>query len=549
MPQGVDCRPLWSASRQMDPRLLESASQLCQLAGVADLFTYLEVSESASAEAFLEALKKRRRKMQGMQANPKYKDQARFLIKHFAALQDVAKDLPAYRASLEESKRRERAGGGASGDEALKVVELTIRGVLAAGTLTPDQVIYLRNNAADLGITGDAFEDLLKRIAAEMNVKRPAASREVWDEPTRETDEETLPLPLPVPSPSNSTPRRGPGEENTAPPVRHRSGPERVLSETPTAHRQRVEILGAPVRNVIVGRAPVYELVRFRAGVADMSGVRVQTDRPWLLPDRTILESSPKEQALQVEIDPRQLRGSADQGHLRLLPEKGLPVYVRFEVERTVNRVPLYLAGGLAAVLLLLSILVLTRYGSDASADGPLIIEVDPGAEVIELAGQVIGSGRRIEVADPPIGEVMLKARQRNFQEFAQQVRIGPDAPNLIPVRLVLDADMSFVPDARTRRGELDQTRVGSVMGPISAAMNDCLGGRSDLSEDGAVRIHVGRDGVAIGAEFEGSAEKDPVIQQCLKRQAARVVVPPLSDGDYATVRYEYSVDAKDDPS
>ena len=66
----------------MEPRYLELASELCDLAHKPDLFALLDLPEEASAEECATALAAFRRKMQGMQANPKWRDTARFAIKH-----------------------------------------------------------------------------------------------------------------------------------------------------------------------------------------------------------------------------------------------------------------------------------------------------------------------------------------------------------------------------------------------------------------------------------------------------------------------------------
>ena len=81
-------------------------------------------------------------------------------------------------------------------------------------------------------------------------------------------------------------------------------------------------------------------------------------------------------------------------------------------------------------------------------------------------------------------------------------------------------------------------------MAPHRQAMNDCARGSSSNDEEasGSVRIHLAASGKAIGAEVSGAGAFDPAVEDCLRRQAAAVIFPPLDEGDYATVRYDYQV-------
>ena len=144
----------------MDPRSLDLAAELCALVGAPSLFVYLEATEATDAAELRSRLKKRRKYMQGMQGNPKYKQEAVFLIKHFSALHDVLDDVSAYKADL-----RRRAES-----EHLPVLEMTIRGVLASGGLNADQYNFLRHNAIQLGIAEATFEEALRRAASESGI-------------------------------------------------------------------------------------------------------------------------------------------------------------------------------------------------------------------------------------------------------------------------------------------------------------------------------------------------------------------------------------------
>ena len=142
----------------MTPRQLDVAHEFCERVGTTDLLAYLGLSPDAAVEEAKAALKARRRKMQGMQSNPKFRDEARLLIKHFQVLDAVLADPAAHTKDM--AGRRESTQ--------LPILEMTIRGVLAGGALSSEQESYLRNNARDLGVSDDVFSALLVRLQQEM---------------------------------------------------------------------------------------------------------------------------------------------------------------------------------------------------------------------------------------------------------------------------------------------------------------------------------------------------------------------------------------------
>ena len=121
----------------MNSRNLDLAAQFCELVNKPHLLEYLGLPEDASPDAAQKKLKARRKYMQGMQSNPKYKSEAIFLIKNFGALSRVLEDPIPY---LKDAKRRAES-------KHLPVLEMTIKGVLAGGSLTHEQEDYLRRNA------------------------------------------------------------------------------------------------------------------------------------------------------------------------------------------------------------------------------------------------------------------------------------------------------------------------------------------------------------------------------------------------------------------
>ncbi len=148
----------------MEPRYLELAAELCDLARARNLFEVLEQPTDASPAALAEAHATFRKKMQGMQANPKWKDLARFAIKHHQAIGAVLEDPVGYRAWLE--RRLE--------DETLPSLHLAIDGILADGIVSEAEERYARELAANLGISEETFSRVLHERAAAVGAQVPS---------------------------------------------------------------------------------------------------------------------------------------------------------------------------------------------------------------------------------------------------------------------------------------------------------------------------------------------------------------------------------------
>lgn len=151
----------------MTPRQLDLAHEFCEKVSADDLLDYLGLAPDASADEARAALKAKRRKMQGMQSNPKFRDEARLLIRHFQSLDAVLAEPSTHVRDM--ARRRESSH--------LPILEMTIRGVLAGGPLTSEQENYLRSNAAELGVSARTFDALLHRLQVESEGEGPATPR------------------------------------------------------------------------------------------------------------------------------------------------------------------------------------------------------------------------------------------------------------------------------------------------------------------------------------------------------------------------------------
>jgi hypothetical protein len=139
---------------------LELAAEFCKMVGAPNLLAYLGLDEHADPAEARSRLKARRKFMQGMQSNPKYKREALFLIKNFQSLHELLNEVPEY---LADARRRAES-------EHLPVIEMTVRGVLAGGQVTEEQIAYLRRNALELGVSEGTFRELLQQVGRELGL-------------------------------------------------------------------------------------------------------------------------------------------------------------------------------------------------------------------------------------------------------------------------------------------------------------------------------------------------------------------------------------------
>ncbi len=142
---------------------LDVASEFCRLVQVGDLFEYLGLERSATAEEAQAALTKKRRYMQGMQGNPKFKVSAKFLIKNYRSLETVMADP----ASHFERARREAENAK------LPMLEFALAGVLSDGVLSAAEAAFLRSSALELGISVETYDRVLAEHATAAGVTVP----------------------------------------------------------------------------------------------------------------------------------------------------------------------------------------------------------------------------------------------------------------------------------------------------------------------------------------------------------------------------------------
>ncbi|MCB9678412.1 MAG: DnaJ domain-containing protein [Alphaproteobacteria bacterium] len=569
----------------MDSRNLDLADEFCKLVSKSHLLAYLGLPDDASPESAQKKLKARRKYMQGMQSNPKYKQEAIFLIKNFNALSKVLEDPIPY---LKDAKRRAES-------QHLPVLEMTIKGVLAGGNLTHEQEDFLRRNAIELGVSENTFEDVLERLSKESGVARASASLTVTAEELKTVDfyhllgvprhasrdeiyaryrskkEECNGITDPAQRESVRTKvekawkvlsdeatrqrydlswtRTGPPARNrevtrpvqasTAPPIQLRgTSPDPTPPSVPSLAPARMEVLSERVQKVPVANASVTLSIEVRNGGEMPLRGTIASDQAWLRVLSPSLKPELKQQSVKVQIVPKLIEARQANGTLTLTSESGEKVQIEVVATRKGAPVLLFALGGAGlGALVLVGVLAVTWLG--ASTD--YVIDIDPWAEEVLLDGKSVGSGSRVVLDSPPQGEATLTVRHRNFKPWVRDVTIEPGGS--YDVDLELSSRMDFKPAPSQRRANLDQRVAGEVMTHFQPRLDRCLrSGLADKPMQGVLRIHVGPDGYTTGVEIQGDGAKSPAIVECLKQQAAGPVFPPLKDGDFATVRYDYHI-------
>lgn len=572
----------------MDSRTLDLAAEFCDLVGKAHLLEYLGLPEDASPEAAQKKLRARRKYMQGMQSNPKYKAEAIFLIKHFAALSSVLEEPIPY---LKDAGRRAES-------QHIPVLEMTIRGVLAGGTLSQEQEDYLRRNARELGVTDATFDELLDRLAREANVPRAVSTVSVSAEELKSTD-----FYLALGAPRHATrdeiyacyrarteecreiadarqreatrtriekawkvlsddamrrthdlswTRTGPPARNrevarprqvaTAPPVKPREAdPSVPPADTRAPSPARMELLSEVSQRLRLSGTPITVSIEVRnAGELPLRG-SIRSDREWLQVVTTAFAPDARQQSIKVVIDPSRVPSRSDAGQVVLVSESGETATVEFDVYKPAPPfLAVFAGGGVLALIALLAV----AYVLFGRADTRHVIDIDPWAEEILIDGKRVGAGHRLIVEASEGGLATLSVRHANFKPWVRDIAL--EGGTRTEVRLDLSAPMDFAPAEGMKRGNLATAELESQMAYFRPRLDGCL--RSALTVDrglqGAIRIHIGREGRAVGLDVQGDGTGSPAVLSCLKRQAAGLVFSALTDGEFATVRYDYVIPA-----
>jgi hypothetical protein len=157
----------------MDPKELKEIDKFLTLTGAVDLFAYMGLPPTADADMADLAIQDRREWAQTQQANPKYRNEALWVIRNSAIVRKaLVQDVAAYRAHT--SKR--------SLEPRLRQLEDFIQGVLSGGGLTPKATEAIRKKGQALGVPP---ETLTQRLDALLE----ARGREIAEQDEERTED------------------------------------------------------------------------------------------------------------------------------------------------------------------------------------------------------------------------------------------------------------------------------------------------------------------------------------------------------------------------
>jgi DnaJ-domain-containing protein 1 len=587
-----------------DRKHLDAGAELCGIVGSPDLLAWLGLAPEADEATALEALRARRRRMQGMQANPKFRDEALFLIKHFQAIQDAVADRAAH---LEDMRLRHVQAQ-------LPALDATIRGALAGKTaLTRDQQAFLHHNATELGIDDATFERELDKICAEYGVPRPgapppvevptpaaqhlvnhyavlgvsagasvdevrAAYKEGMVRVRRHPDATVrqvlaLQMDLAVRVLSDPVTRSSfdaspiVAASVTGAPARSRmmapdtTGRSRRTTVPPydlllSGHGlpARIELVGDATRIIRLNDAAREIVVAVRnAGDQPMAG-RVSATVPWLVPNHREIDPVAKLQDVRFRLL-AELASDEDVGLVVVDCGEAGRAEVRFQAHRpptmrqwgsTVLWVSLPL---LAAALLSAAALAWRELAPRPAPQAvavpvarPWLVRIDPAASEVRVNGVFAGRGANVAVHGLSDGPVRLMVLQPNFETYDSVVDARAGGTFDVVLRQLRRLDQAI--DEGAIRAVVPAREADPALSQVTGGMEACARERAAPGGlvTGTVHIHVGRDGVPFGLDVGGDQAGDISLRSCIERLAAGVSLTPLPAGDYATLRWDYAV-------
>ncbi|MCK6524018.1 J domain-containing protein [Myxococcota bacterium] len=153
----MTAQPPNPSSRKEDEAFREIASFL-RLVGHSTLFDYYDLDKDAAPEETRHSLDERRRWAQSQQSNPKFQEEARWLIRHHALVSTVLLDRRELYLKRIEQHRLQRS---------LDMLTLFVRGALRGETLTAEAEAVVLDQAKSLGVPQDIAQEHISRALRE----------------------------------------------------------------------------------------------------------------------------------------------------------------------------------------------------------------------------------------------------------------------------------------------------------------------------------------------------------------------------------------------
>ena len=486
----------------MDANPFDLAAQFCKQVSVPSLLEYLGVTAQSAPTEVAEKLKARRKYMQGMQANPKYRVEAISLIKHFAALSESLVDPRVY---AEDVQRRSESGH-------LAVLEMAIRDRMKAGPFTAGDEQFLRRNARQLRISERSYERLLRRLAAELGTELPLPPPTPSLVP-QETSFPPVTSVAPVATPS-APPPAPPDGNDTAPPIRPRTGGPAGDAGLPA----RLELLGDPVHKLDAQTPGVLHIAVRNRGSGPMPAT-VASNVPWLVVLQANLDPHLPVQTIEVRLAPA-LVGRDRTGEIEIQAGTAGSAIVKVCMARRSYALWWAALGFAAATCAVIGLAAMSWMGARSST---LVVRVDP-VGTVSLAGEVIGTGTSVRVEHPVVGQMNIAVEGGpNFQPWSRTVEVREGHETVVEVELQLARPIGEAA-AGEAPGCEDVASRRAVGGRLSA-MKRCLA--KPGSRPTGLRVRVGAEGHSVGMDLDGEG-LSAATRRCIERQVAAFQLEPV---------------------
>ncbi|MCB9743037.1 MAG: AgmX/PglI C-terminal domain-containing protein [Alphaproteobacteria bacterium] len=149
------------------------------MVGKTTLFEYYDVSDDAPNDDVEQVVRKRRSWAQGQQANPKYRNEALWLIKHNALLRRVL---------LEQRDEYTAEVSNRSQSEKLSVLSTFIEGVLSSGVLTRKSEAAILDQGRAHGLPDEAVTKRIDELLDQTGAQREVNADEAIGDPDATDD-------------------------------------------------------------------------------------------------------------------------------------------------------------------------------------------------------------------------------------------------------------------------------------------------------------------------------------------------------------------------
>jgi hypothetical protein len=564
----------------MERRELEDIERFLQGVGKPSLYLYLGVSPEDAVEDVDSALRRKRSWAQAQQANPKFRDEAQFVMRHYGLLHRVMiEDADDWRLHVHDAlisraidqvaeMARSMVVNGflsAAGEtevmERARVLGLDLDLVrwrvddalqevgarrASTGERNSESSVILPTDDyyARLGVASDAPEAVIEEAYNDVSAKAalvpdPVASAharravdEAWEvlsDPDRRAvydrtrDEMAATAEEASRRASLVSSLRRP---DPLAPVVPRDEPVRGAPR-PTPH------LVVPVRaiDLRVADAPVRRALRIQNdGRGRMPGW-VRTDSAWLRVPRPRLDPNAALQDVDVEIDPVAMPLGTSRSLLVVDTDHGQQVVVDVVVRRLpLRRLTRY---GFAALMALAALGTgawkAWRWHAD-NQPGTLVLDIDPSARRVLVDEVEAGSGNHLVLTQPHIGDRFhVRIEADGFEPHEELVWLRRGMRRHRTVQMVLAAPLDEEP------GDGETIVRPSPTGQKALEDTDAYDGcHSDVARAIELDAWVGRDGILRGLrlrsrEPEGAALPGE-LEGCLRR-AVRAIPLPRTDG------------------